>query len=335
MEKGSSNDKIKLIYRFNDSSPLFARVAEEELDNNNPENAAEILSEGIAKHPDYATAYFLYGKTLAKLGHIDKAEEMINKGSGLVDSEETVNYYRKEIEKIKAKEQLNFNSRRVSFFEEEFEEKIKKESDERNDQNNTELDELAQKLEGAKIDFDTDIENDSELEEFSNDDPEDEKIVSETLGEIYLSQGKHQEALKIFKKLMEKEPKKRETFQNKIDYIEKLIQQEELSGDNSEVENQENNDLKKEYQVKDDYAETNLTDEVPDSLEVNKNSETTDKARSKNHKETITTPKSEEDDFRDFDVGRDLKMRKWRTNILFGILAFIIFNLIMYYLSNM
>jgi len=55
-------------------------------------------------------------------------------------------------------------------------------------------------------------------------------ILSPTLGEIYIAQGRFQEALEVFKQLLEKDPDN-QRFQRKIKDIELLIQKKE-SGEN-------------------------------------------------------------------------------------------------------
>lgn len=227
MEKENSTDKVKLIYEFNNDSPLFARVAEDELNNGNFEKAIAVLVKGLENFPDYATAYFLYGKALAYGGDYEKAKDTISKGSNFIDSEETKNFYLDEIKKIKEREDYLSKSRRVPFFGEEFEDKIKEDTDSTDEKVDGNLDNLAQKLEGAKIKFDPQSDDNYEFEEEPDEETDDQKIVSETLGGIYLSQGNYKEALKIYKKLLEQKPEKAEEFEKKINYIQKLMEQAE------------------------------------------------------------------------------------------------------------
>ena len=64
--------KIKLIYEFNDNSPLFARVADAELKEGNVDKALEILNSGLENYPDYITAHLVYIEALAKKGDYKK-----------------------------------------------------------------------------------------------------------------------------------------------------------------------------------------------------------------------------------------------------------------------
>lgn len=64
--------KIKLIYEFNPSSPLFARVAESELESGNTDTAIQMLERGMELYPDYISAKLVYIQALAKKGEYKK-----------------------------------------------------------------------------------------------------------------------------------------------------------------------------------------------------------------------------------------------------------------------
>ncbi|MCB0293148.1 MAG: tetratricopeptide repeat protein, partial [Calditrichaeota bacterium] len=48
-------------------------------------------------------------------------------------------------------------------------------------------------------------------------------ILSPTLGEIYISQGRYEEAIDVFRQLLEKDPRNRR-YQKKIDDIGKILE---------------------------------------------------------------------------------------------------------------
>ena len=78
------NQKVSLIYEYNNKSPLFARVAENEIERNNIDSAIKILTEGLVNHPDFSVAYFLLGKAHTIQGNYGQALKSIKKGSELI-----------------------------------------------------------------------------------------------------------------------------------------------------------------------------------------------------------------------------------------------------------
>ena len=60
-------ERASLIYEFNPESPLFARVAFEELEKKSPEKAIEIIENNLDKINNYPTPYFIIGLAKAYL----------------------------------------------------------------------------------------------------------------------------------------------------------------------------------------------------------------------------------------------------------------------------
>lgn len=241
-----STDKFALIYQFNNSSPLFARIAADALKKNFPDKAIQIIEEGLKIHPDYPTAYLIYSKALADKGEFDHAREILNSVFNLLEDARTYNYYLNEIERIEREKDID--PKQTSFVDGDFVEdqsfsvftadnytdeiaeenfKIASKSIEDN------LDELIDELNEAKIsiqdldseesentDSDDDILSDENIEERSS------KFISETLADIYLSQGSLAQAKNIYLKLMEIEPEKKERFLNKINMIDDRLKKE-------------------------------------------------------------------------------------------------------------
>ncbi len=241
-----STDKFALIYQFNNSSPLFARIAADALKKNFPDKAIQIIEEGLKIHPDYPTAYLIYSKALADKGEFDHAREILNSVFNLLEDARTYNYYLNEIERIEREKDID--PKQTSFVDGDFVEdqsfsvftadnytdeiaeenfKIASKSIEDN------LDELIDELNEAKIsiqDLDSeesensdsgdDILSDENIEERSS------KFISETLADIYLSQGSLAQAKNIYLKLMEIEPEKKERFLNKINMIDDRLKKE-------------------------------------------------------------------------------------------------------------
>ena len=81
------NQKVSLIYEYDNKSPLFARVADIELERNNIDEAIQILTDGITHHPDFSVAYFLLGKAHTLKGNYGQALKFVKKGSELIHSD--------------------------------------------------------------------------------------------------------------------------------------------------------------------------------------------------------------------------------------------------------
>ena len=78
------NQKISLIYEYNNKSPLFARLAGIEIEKNNLDSAIDILAEGLKNYPEFSVAYFLLGKIHTLKGNYSQALSFIKKGSELI-----------------------------------------------------------------------------------------------------------------------------------------------------------------------------------------------------------------------------------------------------------
>lgn len=213
------NQKVSLIYEYNNKSPLFARVAENEIEKNNIDEAIKILTNGLTNYPEFSVAYFLLSKAHTIKGNYGQALKFVKKGSELVHSPKTFDYYLREIDAIKKQRQLfnvsrwadsankqftNFNSTQTNITESEkpaisIEETLNKLTAEIAGATQT-VREAKKKIEETKP------------KNFSNND----FIVSETLAKIYITQGEFKEAITVYKKLKIKNPDKEIYFDSKI-----------------------------------------------------------------------------------------------------------------------
>ncbi len=171
---------LRLLYEFSENSPLFARIAEEEMIDGNLNKAVELLQNGIRIYPEYPTARILLAKAFALLGERELAYSELEAGCLLFNSNETREFYSAEIEKILSSV---------------------------NDSPSIPLDEQ----------FSSDEENEEEVDSPKAEEPE---IVSETLAGIYRSQGSLDEALAMYKKLLIKYPERKEHFEQIITEVE-------------------------------------------------------------------------------------------------------------------
>lgn len=213
------NQKVSLIYEYNNKSPLFARVAENEIEKNNIDEAIKILTEGLTNHPDFSVAYFLLSKAHTIKGNYGQALKYVKKGSELIHSPKTFDYYLREIDAVKKQRQLFNVSRWADSANENFLMVNPEQTNKSEKENPTEsIEETLNKL-TAEIEGTTQIvkEAKKKIEEtkpktFSNND----FIVSETLAKIYITQGEFKEAIYVYKKLKQKNPEKENYFDSKI-----------------------------------------------------------------------------------------------------------------------
>ncbi len=191
-------DKFALVYEFNNNSPLIVYQASKEIKDNNIAKAIEMLNKAIENFPYYPTPYFLLATALAHNSEYEEAEIALSKAHNLLDNEQTYHYYSNLIEKIKRESEgisSNFD-----------------------DTVNYVLDEVfPESKEAEEVDL-LNIEEPSEDSTLSkvNTHLPDGTIVTETLAEIYSSQGNYKEAKEIYRKLINIYPDKAEKFEQKI-----------------------------------------------------------------------------------------------------------------------
>jgi len=202
-------EKVNLIYSYNKLTPLFVRKADYELEKKNLEEAIEILVKGLKNFPDYAAPYLLLGKAYALRGDYAEAIESIKKGTDLIPSKRTYDFYLNEIENIKNKVSLGFmNANAAEEASSEKEEQYGTKSFLKEEK----LRELVREISPEKTD--PSQERTEQEKSFGKN-----IIVSETLAKIYISQGEYNEAIEIYGLLKEKHPDKVEYYSKKIDEL--------------------------------------------------------------------------------------------------------------------
>lgn len=180
-----SGKKFSEIYRRNGKSPVFLRVAESQIEEKDYENAIEILKAALAEKSVSAAVFFLLGKAYTGKGDFKEALNNFKKGSELIKSDRTFQYYLKEIELQKRK----FDQTDISI--------PKIESSDYSSLLDDSAGDSAKDSPDAKSDID-------------------DNLVSETLAQIYLSQGETGEAVTVYEKLIRKYPLKKLYFEAKI-----------------------------------------------------------------------------------------------------------------------
>lgn len=210
-------DKIKLIYEYNESSPLFARVAAYEIQDGNIIDAITILENGIKIHPYYSTAYLVLALANAYAGKEEDARNAAAIGAELVGSSETFNYYEKKIVDIISERNALTEAKRPTFSE------VEKEKEPEDDFDNMEdkLDLLAERLSKAKIIPKEMIEP---TEEITLPEVRAKRIATDTMAEIFISQKNFTEALAIYAELLRQKPEKAGIYLQKISDLNSLLE---------------------------------------------------------------------------------------------------------------
>jgi tetratricopeptide (TPR) repeat protein len=221
------NEKVSLIFEYDKSSPLFVRQANTEINNNNFEHAIEILTEGIKLYPDYPTAYVIYFKAFSLAGEYGKALLQIKTAADLLHSRKTYEYYLKEIDNLKKRSSMFAASKGSTFiptadnFEKDEQPNLFLQEPELEIEGNLEdaniderLEELADEISSARLSEIADV--DLTYDPIGYNSESGSKIVSETLAKIYAAQGEYKEAIRVFEKLIEKNPLKKEEYLQQI-----------------------------------------------------------------------------------------------------------------------
>lgn len=229
MEKTSVkifSDKVKLIYEYNKKSPLFVRAAFIEIENNNFDNAVLILRQGLKVYPENPVAILLLAWAYACLGKKQFAAKLIRKGSNIIHSEETYNFYMEEMNKMEKSASIPGFPREKIFFNEITDNNDKESNSTITEKENEEdpvkqaeaienrLEQLAKTIAAVKLrppgdDKHIEINPPQHLSENN-------LVVSETLAEIYISQQQYNEAIKVYNNLIKMKPDKIEYYSDKI-----------------------------------------------------------------------------------------------------------------------
>jgi len=232
LEKSSSqifSDKVKLVYEYNKKSPLFVRAAYIEIENNNIDDAVFILRQGLKFYPENPVAILLLARANALMGKKELATKLIKKGSNLIHSNETYSYYMDELDTLGKSTTVPGSTREKIFFNENADGEesknfilhpVKENEEDKLEETKAienRLEQLAKTIASAKLPPPGDGKNIEirSLEKLSDNN----LIVSETLAQIYVSQGQYNEAVKVFQNLIKMKPGKTEYYSEKIDEI--------------------------------------------------------------------------------------------------------------------
>lgn len=208
--------RAKLIYERDNNSPLFLRTADSYLRSNDPENAISILEDGLKNFPDHPLAFILMGRANVMLNEIEMAEFFFKKSSELLNTNRTYTHYKKEYN-LPDKQLSPFDSSRGSVFINSSEEDMLKIEDVLTDKSQPvedRLSQIANELMNRRLEqADNFPFREADPQQYS---PNKSRLASETLANIYLSQGQKNEAIKIYELLVNRNPEKKEYYLAKI-----------------------------------------------------------------------------------------------------------------------
>ncbi|MBI5660605.1 MAG: tetratricopeptide repeat protein [Ignavibacterium album] len=173
-------------------------------------------------YPDHPVAIFLIAKAHTALGNYSQAIKFLKKGSELIHSPKTYEFYLREIEAIK-KQKIFYDVDRTSGNETSLSEKEK-------DLTSVFLTDTVKKIaEELKEAEEVLINPDKENFESQTFNPIDNSLIlSETLAKIYINQREYQEAIRIYEKLKIKIPEKSHYFDSKIDELKLKLETDQV-----------------------------------------------------------------------------------------------------------
>lgn len=198
------SDRIRLVYEYNKESALFARVALIELERGKFLEALNILNDGIEKHHNYPSALLILALAKAYEGKEEEARETARIACNLINSPKTYDYYVNKIADIVLERKSISSSARTSFIQENV---VEPQTELFEDK----LDILAKELSKAKIIPKEDV---VEITETKG-----QRVLSETLADIYLTQRNFEEAISMYEELINQKPEKAEFYLQKISEI--------------------------------------------------------------------------------------------------------------------
>jgi len=181
----SFNRKALILSQLNRESNLFLHLASEEYNRKNYFEAIELIEKNLKGSSNNPAAQIILCKAYAQLGEFHQAVQQLKSVSTTIRSPKTFNFYLKEIEKIQKKELKDFDTG----ISQPPDYKISGDFKQRN---------VSASVESKTYET---------------------MLVSETLAKIYIAQGEIGEAIKIYEKLTERKPDKKETYLKKIEEL--------------------------------------------------------------------------------------------------------------------
>ncbi len=206
--------RAKLIYERDNNSPLFLLAADYYLQNNDFNTALSILENGVKNFPEHPLAFILLAKLNAKLGDLENAEIYFKKCSDLLNNKQTLTHY-KNVFSLPDKKPSPFDLSRGNIFINSSEDMFKEETAvENSDSVDDRLPQIANELMNRRGDKPNDLDFKTPVQKEYL--PDKSKLASETFANIFISQGKQEEAIEIYELLLKRNPEKQDYYLSKI-----------------------------------------------------------------------------------------------------------------------
>lgn len=207
--------RAKLIFERDNNSPLFLRVADNYLQENDPQTAVSILESGLKIYPDHPLVFILLAKAQHLLGNFKMTESFLKKANELLNSLGTFERYKHKFN-LPDKQTSPFDSSRGNIFFNPIDEYVLNEDliDDAPKSVEDNLSQIAEKLINTKFEQSKSTSsNEITQPEYI---PDKSKLATETFAKIYVSQGQKNEAIKIYELLIQRNPEKKEYYSEKI-----------------------------------------------------------------------------------------------------------------------
>jgi tetratricopeptide (TPR) repeat protein len=214
-------NKLNFISSLRKDSPLFLRTAQNFILQSDYQQAIVVLKKGLKKFPGHPAAHVLLGKAFLLSKNFELADTNFKIAADLINSKKTYEYYSNEFKDVNRftlnRENFSKNKKTASELRDNIGTENRKEQSEEEKAVEDRLEQLAEVLSSARIQRVK--ENDTQKSEIFYKIPERSKIISETLAKIYLSQGERSEAIKVYERLIKKNPLKESYYLQRIKEI--------------------------------------------------------------------------------------------------------------------
>jgi len=198
--------------------PSFAREAAEYARDGDIERAAELCARGTAAFPRYATGYFILGKCYETLGRT--AESLVEYKRALnilPDNLEIQQLVRqaeereqKQIKRLAKEQEKKLEENRTTLIND---------VPAQNPGDQTEIEDLTKRLQNVTRLRPNPAPNSNMNSELTE---KHQGFVTETMAEIYASQGTYAESIRAYLEILKRHPEKKERFEKRILELEQL-----------------------------------------------------------------------------------------------------------------
>jgi tetratricopeptide (TPR) repeat protein len=250
--------KIEKFIDLNPESPLLVRLASLYLEAGDVDKAISLCSKAVQIYPDYSTAHLVMARCYIELGAYSKALAELNRVAEILpDSKFVVDLISKislkrskqpkatKVTSEKVQEEINLpdisevdlmisneiegtSDTKVGDFEEDvFEVPSLDEKKEKVETQASYLEELIKQIEAGKSKVRNEVQQEESVEVEKELSYDDINIVTPVLAQILAGQGAYEEAIKIYKKLIEQRPQEKEKYEEEIRKLEEKMRNED------------------------------------------------------------------------------------------------------------